>query len=88
MVADKIERLYWRTVLIITSIFTIAWFIVTYVVHAFAPQLHKIVVNGAPLNWWLIQGSISIGIILAFLYALVMNNYVDKKFYKNRESGR
>lgn len=88
MVADKIERLYWRTVLTITSIFTIAWFIVTYVVHAFALQLHKIVVNGAPLNWWLIQGSISIGIILAFLYALVMNKYVDKKFYKNRESGR
>lgn len=82
MVASEIEQSYWRTVLAITVAFTIIWFIVTYVVHAFAPQLHTVIVNDAPLNWWMIQGSISIGIILAFLYALIMNNYVDRKFYK------
>ena len=76
---SEIERSYWRTLLAITATFSTVWFIVTYVVHALAPQLHKIIVNGAPLNWWMIQGSISIGIILAFLYALIMNNYVDKK---------
>jgi len=82
MATSEVERLYWRTLLTITAVFTIVWFIIVYVVHALALQLHKIVVNGAPLNWWMIQGSISIGIILAFLYALIMNNYVDKKFYR------
>ena len=88
MVASEIERTYWRTVLTITAIFTTIWFIITYVVHAIAPQLHTVIVNGAPLNWWMIQGSISIGIVLAFLYALIMNNYVDKKFYKNYKGER
>jgi len=35
-------------------------------------------INGAPLNWWMIQVSIALGVVLAFAYAYVVNKLDDK----------
>jgi putative solute:sodium symporter small subunit len=36
-------------------------------------------INGAPLNWWMIQISIALGVILAFAYAYTINR-LDEKY--------
>uniref|UniRef100_A0A7C5RT98 DUF4212 domain-containing protein n=1 Tax=Thermomicrobium roseum TaxID=500 RepID=A0A7C5RT98_THERO len=71
-------REHWRLILTLLAI----WFAVTYLHPPFAESLNKIkILTGFPLGYWLSsQFSITIYVILIFIYALTMNNVIDKKY--------
>lgn len=67
-----------------TIVFFIAWAIIAIGFHLpakslYAPPGSPERINGAPLNWWMIQISIALGVVLAFIYAYVINK-LDEKF--------
>lgn len=70
-------REHWRLILTLLAI----WFVVAYVPPPFAKSLNSIhILTGFPLGYWLSsQFSITIFVILIFVYALTMNR-VDKKY--------
>jgi putative solute:sodium symporter small subunit len=55
---------------------------VTYLHPPFAASLNKIkILTGFPLSYWLSsQFSITVYVILIFVYALTMNRVIDKKY--------
>jgi len=68
----------------LTAIFFALWLIVAIVVHLPARRLwvpydSPARINGAPLNWWMIQISIALGVVLAFAYAYAVNR-LDEKY--------
>lgn len=71
-------REHWRLILTLLVI----WFAVTYVHPPFAASLNKVkILTGFPLGYWLSsQFSITVYVILIFIYALTMNNVIDKKY--------
>lgn len=75
---------YKRAFAIATTVFFIIWLIVALGVHLPAKSLYTPPgqpgrLNGAPLNWWMIQISIALGVILAFAYAYTINK-LDEKY--------
>jgi putative solute:sodium symporter small subunit len=75
---------YKRAFTAATLVFFIAWAIIAIGLHLpakslYAPPGSSERVNGAPLNWWMIQLSIGLGVVLAFVYAFVINK-LDEKF--------
>ncbi len=60
----------------------VLWFAVTYVHPPFAASLNKVkILTGFPLGYWLSsQFAITMYVILIFIYALTMNNVIDKKY--------
>ncbi|MCX2727617.1 DUF4212 domain-containing protein [Thermomicrobium sp. 4228-Ro] len=75
---DAYWREHWRLILTLLAI----WFAVTYLHPPFAASLNKIkILTGFPLGYWLSsQFSVTVYVILIFIYALTMNNVLDKKY--------
>jgi putative solute:sodium symporter small subunit len=78
------ERLeaYWRENRRLIFILTAIWFVASLIHPIFARQLNSIVIlTGFPLGYWLAsQGSITLFVILIFVYAFMMNGVIDKKY--------
>ena len=65
---------YWRKNLRITAVLLAIWFVVTFVVIYFAPQLNEIVIMGFPLAFYMAaQGSLIIYVVIIWFYARRMN---------------
>jgi putative solute:sodium symporter small subunit len=78
------ERLeaYWKENQRLIYILTAIWFIVTFAHPPFAKALNNItILTGFPLGYWLSsQFSITVFVILIFVYALRMNRVIDQKY--------
>ena len=78
------ERLeaYWRENQRLIFILTAIWFIVTFAHPPFAKALNNVtILTGFPLGYWLSsQFSITVFVILIFVYALRMNRVIDPKY--------
>jgi putative solute:sodium symporter small subunit len=75
---------YKRAFYTATLLFFLAWLVIAIIVHLparslYAPPGSSARINGAPLNWWMIQISIALGVILAFAYAYTINR-LDEKY--------
>ncbi|NOZ89200.1 MAG: DUF4212 domain-containing protein [Crenarchaeota archaeon] len=75
---------YKRAFALATLTFFIIWAIIAIGVHLpakslYAPPGSPERINGAPLNWWMIQISIALGVILAFAYAYTINS-IDERY--------
>jgi putative solute:sodium symporter small subunit len=78
------ERLeaYWKENQRLIYILTAIWFIVTFAHPPFAKALNNItILTGFPLGYWLAsQFSLTVFVILIFVYAIRMNRVVDPKY--------
>ena len=78
------ERLeaYWKENQRLIYILTAIWFVFSFVHPLFVKQLNQVtILTGFPLGYWLAsQGSLVVFVALIFVYALVMNNVIDKKY--------
>ncbi len=74
-------RAYWRENQRLILILLIIWFLASYAHPPFARALNSItILTGFPLGYWLSsQGSITIFVILIFVYAYRMNQ-LDRKY--------
>ncbi|BEP17947.1 hypothetical protein PYJP_12990 [Pyrofollis japonicus] len=87
MVATSKVLAYKKAFATWTTIYFIVWLVIALGLHLpakqfYAPPGSEARIGGAPLNWWMIQISIALGIVLAFLYAYTINK-LDEKFEKN-----
>jgi putative solute:sodium symporter small subunit len=65
---------YWRKNLRITAVLLAIWFVATFVVIFFAPQLNDIVIMGFPFGFYMgAQGSLIIYVLIIWFYARRMN---------------
>jgi putative solute:sodium symporter small subunit len=65
---------YWQRNLRMTAILLAIWFVVTFVVIFFAPQLNEIVIMGFPFAFYMgAQGSLIIYVLIIWFYARRMN---------------
>jgi len=65
---------YWQRNLRLTAILLAIWFVVTFVVIYFAPQLNDIVIMGFPFAFYMgAQGSLIIYVLIIWFYARRMN---------------
>jgi len=65
---------YWRKNLRLTAVLLAIWFVVTFVVIYFAPQLNEIVIMGFPFAFYMgAQGSLIIYVLIIWFYARRMN---------------
>ncbi len=78
---------YWRANLTLIVILLVIWFLASYAHPPFAKAVNNVtILTGFPLGYWLAsQGSITLFVILIFVYALVMNNVIDPKYGMNEE---
>jgi putative solute:sodium symporter small subunit len=61
---------YWRKNLRLTAVLLAIWFVVTFVVIYFAPQLNNIVILGFPFAFYMgAQGSLIIYVLIIWFYA-------------------
>ena len=78
------ERLeaYWRENSRLILILTVIWFLVTFAHPPFARALNNVtILTGFPLGYWLAsQFSLTVYVILIFVYAIRMNRVVDPKY--------
>jgi putative solute:sodium symporter small subunit len=71
--SDK-HKEYWQKNLRITAVLLAIWFVATFVVIYFAPQLNNIVIMGFPLAFYMgAQGSLIIYVLIIWFYARRMN---------------
>jgi putative solute:sodium symporter small subunit len=67
-------REYWRKNLRITGVLLAIWFVVTYVVAFFAPQLNQFRFLGFPFGFYMAaQGALVVYVVIIFYYAFRMN---------------
>jgi putative solute:sodium symporter small subunit len=82
--ADRDARIkaYWRENFRLILILTAIWFIASFAHPPFAKALNNVtILTGFPLGYWLSsQGSITLFVILIFIYAFVMNRVIDPKY--------
>ena len=65
---------YWQRNLRITAALLAIWFVATFVVIFFAPQLNEIVILGFPFGFYMgAQGSLIIYVLIIWFYARRMN---------------
>ena len=65
---------YWQRNLRLTAVLLAIWFVVTFVVIYFAPQLNEIVILGFPFAFYMgAQGSLIIYVLIIWFYARRMN---------------
>jgi putative solute:sodium symporter small subunit len=78
---DKLKA-YWRANTRLITVLLIIWFVAAYVHPPFAKALNNIhILTGFPLGYYLSsQGSLVVFVVLIFVYALVMNRVIDKKY--------
>ncbi|HEX2171600.1 MAG TPA: DUF4212 domain-containing protein [Dehalococcoidia bacterium] len=81
------DRAYWRSNLKLIIVILVIWFLASYAHPPFAEALNNVsILTGFPLGYWLSsQGSITLFVILIFVYALVMNHVIDPKYGFNEE---
>jgi putative solute:sodium symporter small subunit len=71
---------YWRKNMRITAVLLAIWFVATFVVIFFAPQLNQIVILGFPFAFYMAaQGSLIIYVLVIWFYARRMNQ-LDKEY--------
>ena len=74
------HREYWHKNLRLTAVLLAIWFVATFVVIFFAPQLNEIVILGFPLAFYMgAQGSLIIYVLVIWYYARRMNQ-LDKEY--------
>ena len=73
---------YWRENQRLIFVLTAIWFIVTFAHPPFAKALNNVtILTGFPLGYWLSsQFSITVFVILIFVYAFRMNRVIDPKY--------
>ena len=65
---------YWRKNLRLTAVLLAIWFVETFIVIFFAPQLNNIVIMGFPFAFYMAaQGSLIIYVVIIWFYARRMN---------------
>lgn len=73
------HRQYWHKNLSITSILLLIWFVATFVVIYFAPELNQLSFLGFPLGFYMsAQGSLIIYVAVIWFYAKYMNRLDDE----------
>lgn len=78
-------REYWRRNLQLTAVLLALWFLVTYVMAYFAPQLNAIKLFGFPLAFYMgAQGSLVIYVLIIAFYAWRMNR-LDREYGVHEE---
>jgi putative solute:sodium symporter small subunit len=81
---EREERLraYWRANMKLIGVLVVIWFLAGYAHPPFARALNSVtILTGFPLGYWLAsQFSITVFVILIFIYALVMNRVIDPKY--------
>ena len=86
---DRKARLegYWKENFRLIVILTIIWAVVSFAHPPFAASLNRItILTGFPLGYWLSsQFSITVFVILIFVYAIVMNKVIDPKYGFHKE---
>jgi len=71
---------YWRRNLRLTAVLLAIWFVVTFVVIFFAPQLNDIVIAGFPFAFYMgAQGALAIYVVIIWYYARRMNQ-LDREY--------
>jgi putative solute:sodium symporter small subunit len=80
---------YWKENFRLIMILTVIWAVVTFAHPPFAASLNRItILTGFPLGYWLSsQFSITVFVVLIFVYALMMNRVIDKKYGFNQDEG-
>jgi len=83
-ITDKMRE-YWQRNLNLTWVLLAIWFVVTYVVAFFAPELNNIVIIGFPFGYYMAaQGSLIVYVVLIFIYARKMNR-MDHEYNVHEE---
>ena len=89
---DQVDRrarveAYWKENFRLILILTAIWAIVTFAHPPFAASLNRItILTGFPLGYWLSsQFSITVFVVLIFVYAIVMNKVIDPKYGFNQD---
>jgi putative solute:sodium symporter small subunit len=83
-VTEKMRE-YWKRNLVITTVIMVIWFVVTYVVAFFAPELNNIRFIGFPLGFYMgAQGALIVYVVLIFYYAFKMNK-LDREYGVHEE---
>jgi putative solute:sodium symporter small subunit len=83
-VSEKM-RDYWRRNLRLTAVLLTLWFLVTYVMAYFAPQLNQIEFLGFPLGFYMgAQGSLIVYVLIIAFYAWRMNR-LDREYGVHEE---
>jgi putative solute:sodium symporter small subunit len=82
--ADRKARLeaYWKENFRLIAILTVIWAVVTFAHPPFAAALNQyVILTGFPLGYWLSsQFSITVFVVLIFVYAIMMNKVIDPKY--------
>jgi putative solute:sodium symporter small subunit len=82
--ADRKARLeaYWKENFRLIAILTVIWAIVSFAHPPFAAALNRyVILTGFPLGYWLSsQFSITVFVVLIFVYAIYMNKVIDPKY--------
>ena len=85
MQVSERTRTYWRRNLVLTAVLLSIWFVVTYVMAWFAPQLNQFHFFGFPLGYYMAaQGSLVIYVLLIAFYAWRMNR-LDREYGVHEE---
>jgi putative solute:sodium symporter small subunit len=83
-VSDK-KREYWRRNLRLTAGLLALWFLVTYVMAYFAPELNQVQFLGFPFGFYMsAQGSLVIYVLIIAFYAWRMNR-LDRTYGVHEE---
>lgn len=86
---DRKARLeaYWKENFRLIVILTVIWAVVTFAHPPFAASLNQVkILTGFPLGYWLSsQFSITVFVVLIFVYAIVMNKVIDPKYGFHKE---
>jgi putative solute:sodium symporter small subunit len=71
---------YWRKNLRLTAVLLAIWFVVTFVVIYFAPQLNAISIMGFPFAFYMgAQGALIVYVAIIWYYARAMNK-MDREY--------
>ena len=80
------QAAYWHRTRSLMITILIVWFIFSFAIHFFAPQLNGIRILGFPLGYYMAaQGSLAIFVIEIAIYARLMNKKDEE--YGIREEG-
>jgi putative solute:sodium symporter small subunit len=79
---DSRIKAYWRENFRLILILTAIWFVASFAHPPFAKALNNVtILTGFPVGYWLSsQGSITVFVILIFVYAFIMNRVIDPKY--------
>jgi len=71
---------HWKATKSLMIMHLVVWFVFSYLVHWFAPELNKVTFNHFPLGFYMAaQGSLLVFVIQLFLFAKQQDS-IDRKF--------